>query len=64
MLAIMGEILRVLGPQKVAPKAKRCANVAKHRDGFARDSDRVHSEGIGNYHKFKDGAELCFLRFC
>ena len=60
MLAIMGEILRVLGPQKVAPKAKSCAKVAKHGEGFARDSDRVHSEGIGNYHKFKDGAELWF----
>ena len=64
MLAIMGEILRVLGPQKVAPKAKSCAKVAKHGEGFARDSDRVHSEGIGNYPKFKDGAEFGFLRFC
>ena len=53
----MGEILRVLEPQKVAPKAKRDQ---EHREGFARDSDRVHSEGIGNYHKFKDGAKLWF----
>ena len=60
----MGEILRVLEPQKVAPKAKSCPNLAKHGEGhgegFARDSDRVDSEGIGNYHKFKDGAELWF----
>ena len=61
----MGEILRVLEPQKVAPKAKSCPKAAKHGEGFARDSDRVHSEGIGNYHnKFKDGAEFGFLQFC
>ena len=56
----MGEILRVLEPQKVAPKAKETKTKTKHREGFARDSDRVHSEGIGNYHKFKDGAKLWF----
>ena len=61
MLTFMGEILRVLEPQKVAPKAKRDQDQNQApREGFARDSDRVHSEGIGNYHKFKDGAKLWF----
>ena len=55
----MGEIPRLLEPQKVAPKAKRDQD-QNQGEGFARDSDRVHSEGIGNYHKFKDGAKLWF----
>lgn len=48
MLVIKGEILRVLEAQKVVPKTRSCANVAKHGETRARDSDRVQSEGIGN----------------